>query len=1336
MKGNSALYNDTTSVLMDVCARLFIVLMLSSLVLSTSRAYAVDFGISTSEREVTVSQNQFSSPLELNLIRKDFDGPVNIDVQVDGVDNGVEVFVQDSKSLKGGNKPRDTIDINIGTRKYVENGSYEVTVTASGTVNGEPRTRVATFTVNVQREDSFEISVAPGKVSLPQGSVTNTTVNIQDLGQFTDPVYLEIGGRSLTGFSFDFSGNNGNFSVANDSDKFVGSQHWTIQPDKNGKSASTLTITTYPDTVPGEYTFHVYGRRDMKKTVEAVASGRGTKSITVETSSTRRAAFKVTVTADPVFIDLIEPVEFSLTTEKTRMVTEPSGYPHMNEIYVSAVRSLNTIKLEARLETDVPGISVAVDSKRVKPEVGPNMLLVAVTEAAPPGTYYAIIKATSRGANNKTLAQETRVEIIVPDKSKTENKKVSIANNKAIKVNCVGNSCPATSITANCTGASCPEQVSLSCSSGICPQSLDLLCLENTCPSNLNTACNANECDANYMNFLCGNNGCTATAGESLISNLQNYNPVLVNVNCSGQGCADTDIIAYCYGSSCPASIDMSCTGSGCVNTIELSCYGSSCSNNFSYDCSGDYCPSQLQYDCEGLSCTQLSNPYGKLPYLTGASPSSTPIVLPSGYSSNAPENKPAEVKPVVTEGGSSEAIPASSADLQAITAAANAIAANAGLCLDAECPIIDCATAAILLQGLINAEANLDEMYKWLIVASDDALAHLLSLQASDILTAEMLSQAQNAQALHQYLHRIGSLLLDLAAISSTLKNVAKGDLDDASKLKQLDTAYETLKDMESAVSTVGEAYETKTPKPASNLTGAVIGALGGDSIPDATGASKATPEKLGDAVNDMKSQINDAIDAINDAKDGKTPVEAVGKMIGRILKTVSAAKIEERKALIADYMENLDKNAGPIASSMAFLQKTNNRRFATEDALKAIRAAKDALLACMAKACDAASLTRPAVATDFSGWGSALKHFNGLIQGLHSGMNGSFSVKDQCPGTETAISLFTGAGFQGGPGAVSIGTNTSTTAIRTVTAKCPRCQPIADKLAKNLTETDYWRAEKAAIEEKLSQAETLRERKAILERRRASNRRAIASMSKSLGEAEAFGFNWGPGLAIMLKEAEARSRDLQRQATEMEREIARLEADKGRIETIEDRLSELRYKRSRLREDLSYCEETWCKQYDRDNEAVGRLFGTLFGVEVVDVKNVSGNNPYDRRDPLDEETDGGTGSGGGGTSFSLNVSCDINSGSGTQVLSVNGSPTCTVSGLAPQINGGTINSSCSSGSTVTITGTCSATECRAFANAFSGLSCPFGTGNFLSGTFGGAAGYTGAAAVNCTCQ
>ncbi len=1009
-----------------------------------------------------------------------------------------------------------------------------------------------------------------------------------------------------------------------------------------------------------------------------------------------------------------------------------------------------------------------------------------------------------------------------------------------VGLTCVGFGCSGP-VSGFCLGESCNQDVNLNCSGSGCTELVNIVCLDGGCPTVLDYNCNGNSCSST-LDYFCGPAGCQSNPaqGGGFLAGLGDSNPYEFPIKCSGAGCGYEYIGGTCYGSACPETGELSCPGTGCTESIELNCSGNLCDDQFNYDCYGESCSNFLQVNCSGSSCDQLDafHPSSQ-PYLTGAAPGGQAIL--SSGAGVAPTTNASDIKPVVTPRGSSDVIPSSNSDISVLQSAAEKISRNAGACLDADCPKIDCATAATLLQGLIVSEANLDEMYKWLIQASDDAMAHLLSLNENDIITSEQLAQAQDAQALHKYLHDIGSLLLDLASLKEAVDKVKSGEFASGSSAQQLDDVYETLKDFESAVGTIGAANGATTWAPTSNTPGHVIGALGGDAIADSVGAKNATPENIGSAINDVKSQINDAISIVQDAKDGKTPTAAVGKAIGRILKNISVGKMRERQAQMDEYIRNIGANAGAIASSMAFLQKTNSRRFAVEDALKAIRAAKGALMACMVKACGAMSLARPNVSTNFDGWGGALRHFNGLTRGLFTLLDGTFAVEDHCPGTETAISLFSGDGMGSGNTSV-IGANTNLTPTHEVTAKCPRCQPIADKLAANLSETDYWRAEKAAIEEKLRQAETLRQRRGVLESRKASNRRSIQQLNQGRADSKAFGFYWGGGLAFMLRQAEARGRDLQRQIEEMSREIDRLEARKNELETIDARLSKLLDERRGLRTDLRYCQEQYCKDYDQDNAAVGRFIGEIFAdVELVDVKHVSGNNPYDRRDPIAPDanrigmsnpvsgmsTGGGTGGTGGGMtgggggvmmeptiqvlpfgstfipfdnlslvgpdacpsdhyhggdviacdgstasdpapgvcgygtpddiveipessctdpnagtvipimlSASINAQCDVNSGNGTNTLNIDGTNFCNVSGPAPQVAGGTHNFTCQEHTQVTITGTCSTTQCRAFLNSTTNLDCPFPDGGFFGGTFGDSGGYTGTVSENCTCD
>ena len=105
--------------------------------------------------------------------------------------------------------------------------------------------------------------------------------------------------------------------------------------------------------------------------------------------------------------------------------------------------------------------------------------------------------------------------------------------------------------------------------------------------------------------------------------------------------------------------------------------------------------------------------------------------------------------------------------------------------------------------------------------------------------------------------------------------------------------------------------------------------------------------------------------------------------------------------------------------------------------------------------------------------------------------------------------------------------------------------------------------------------------------------------------------------------------------------------------------------------------------------------------------------------------------------TTAQIDVQCNINSGSGSIIVSINDVAFCSVENSpVPALGSGSGSVSCIPDSPVTISAICSATNCRVFAESFDNLDCPFAASGFLTGSFGGSAGFATSASINCTCQ
>jgi len=353
--------------------------------------------------------------------------------------------------------------------------------------------------------------------------------------------------------------------------------------------------------------------------------------------------------------------------------------------------------------------------------------------------------------------------------------------------------------------------------------------------------------------------------------------------------------------------------------------------------------------------------------------------------------------------------VPADNADLEDIQAKAEAALAFAGECAAAECPEFDCGAAIALLEALLDRRQLLQEMLPWLEKANDDHMAHFESLVEQGILTGESMANAQNALAWQEYLHGIGTALLDIA----DLKGIADSILEDPSKLtnenfeKLVNNLYrfdKAIKKTESLVSTTAG-----TPKPYAGLTPDVAGVTGSD-INTMKGLSG---EALG-AIDSIKGGMEDALEEGLSKRDAWKkalskaggPRENLLSVLGTITATISEMEIAERVAHIESLQRDL--MASDLAQLHAYrnLRRIQSRRFAAEDALAAVQAALGPLQACLsANDCVGATFTR-VVVPDFAdtapdgtkkeSWGKALSFFN---QALSTPVPPVPALRDDCP-------------------------------------------------------------------------------------------------------------------------------------------------------------------------------------------------------------------------------------------------------------------------------------------------------------------------------------------------
>lgn len=346
------------------------------------------------------------------------------------------------------------------------------------------------------------------------------------------------------------------------------------------------------------------------------------------------------------------------------------------------------------------------------------------------------------------------------------------------------------------------------------------------------------------------------------------------------------------------------------------------------------------------------------------------------------------------------DAIPASDFDLQQLKSLAEQLEAAAKDCgKDFKCPIMDCAAANQLLQVLLEAKRYMAGMKGWSAKASEDFLKHHNSLVEQSIITDSSRGDAIWAQGVQKFLHDFGSMLLDIAALAGTIEDLAKGGFD-PSKIKNLDKLYETLKTYESLLDTVADNVDpstaTKGTGPLNDLT-------------------KDADEMLGlgnTSIGSAKSDLSDVISAIDNYKAGKPKNVGrdVGQIIGRILKDLSQAEMDERERYIGELARDLREETDVITTSKDDYSRAAQRRNLVEDTSAALDSAYSALVACINKHCNSNSSMTPPTIPTFDGWGRALRYYNALIPRIRTSLAaaaGGISFKEREDCVDPLVSL-----------------------------------------------------------------------------------------------------------------------------------------------------------------------------------------------------------------------------------------------------------------------------------------------------------------------------------------
>ncbi|MGE0355276.1 MAG: Calx-beta domain-containing protein [Burkholderiales bacterium] len=589
--------------------------------------------------------------------------------------------------------------------------------------------------------------------------------------------------------------------------------------------------------------------------------------------------------------------------------------------------------------------------------------------------------------------------------------------------------------------------------------------------------------------------------------------------------------------------------------------------------------------------------------------------------------------------------IPPSDADLEQIESHAKAIQALSDACQGAKCPIVqDCATATALLQELINADAYLNAALGALNRASADAAQAHNNVVAQTRITSTNLSIATEALGVKQYFYRLATMLFDLASVADDLKGMAeKGSLAPGDNWAQkLDTAYETLKDLESLAGDVTNAANDYS----NQAHGTNVEAPNTSVMSGPTGAALGVSPNTMSGLNDLKSNLSDAANTFDEVrkqlndpkvkeglKSGKVkpgdllggPAKALSKIVFRDLKVLVEKQIRALEAQIADLTKNLSAEEKVLAGLFESRMRIVSRRDAASDALAAVRRARASLSACLARACGPASLTRPVIPDYYApppgmspfdlaphyGWGTALKDLNPKLAASAIALAKRFTVRDYCPpGGGTFVDPGGGGGISTGPGGVAgpTGEGTGLPPRNVVTTECPPCKPIADHIGRILDAIETLRAENAEIERHLSQLPTLEARRSLQEKFLAKLRAQAQALRDAIRSGNVLGLNVAGSARQSLTLLEAQIVAVQGEVRFLENEIRRLEGERRQLERNKARIAELHAERRALRKKLRTCEEDLCRRG--------------YWVETDTVINIGGNNPFNPVDPLGPTT------------------------------------------------------------------------------------------------------------------
>ena len=347
--------------------------------------------------------------------------------------------------------------------------------------------------------------------------------------------------------------------------------------------------------------------------------------------------------------------------------------------------------------------------------------------------------------------------------------------------------------------------------------------------------------------------------------------------------------------------------------------------------------------------------------------------------------------------------IPPDDADIERLMRLAERWKAHGRACANMECPELECAGARRHLQALFDAEAALEDMVRQLHAARDDARRHFHALHEQLARSQARQDLLEKSLAAQQLLYDAGSALLEVADIHSALNKLTDFDhFADAGWFDRADALYNLVKNTESSLTTViNRLSDSEHTAAFATIEKGIGKTIRFDpKIVDGIGGFKDTLVNLKEILEEVKKWKEGAAARAIQPEEMFTLWQTTGRaaqirgslmqIAARPLKAWAGMEIEKVKDELRELARVIAAESSVIGPAAEYMWRINGRRYAAEDALEALREARQAAENCVMRGCKGAQPPQPARLAPSSGWGEGLRDHNKRLPGFVAALSG----------------------------------------------------------------------------------------------------------------------------------------------------------------------------------------------------------------------------------------------------------------------------------------------------------------------------------------------------------